>query len=279
MTAGPAQPTGASAPYSIPGSPGDLSPPPGVPAPAPGGPRPDLAAAAAHVFVADLGVPVLDDGDAHHLAHVLRLEAGEVVSASDGAGRWRRCRFEPAGGGPAPATLVPVGPVVLEERAEPPITVAFALVKGQRPEWVVQKLTEIGVDTILPLVTERTVVRWPAGRADRHLGRLRRVAREAAMQSRRARLPEVGRLTTFADLLAAGDVAARGCLARPGGDPPSLDRPVVLVGPEGGWSAGEGASGLPWVDLGRTVLRAETAALAAGVLLCALRAGLVASPG
>jgi 16S rRNA U1498 N3-methylase RsmE len=63
-----------------------------------------------------------------------------------------------------------------------------------------------------------------------------------------------------------------------GGGPPSLERPVVLVGPEGGWDESELASGLPLVTLGPTVLRAETAAMAAGVLLCGLRAGVV-GPG
>ena len=67
-------------------------------------------------------------------------------------------------------------------------------------------------------------------------------------------------------------------LADPGGRPPSLDYPTVLVGPEGGWSPAERGFGLPTVALGPTVLRTETAAVTAGALLAALRAGLVASP-
>lgn len=248
-------------------------PPQGYPAGPPQGCV--VEAAAAHVFVADLGRPSLDGGDAHHLGHVLRLAGGQVVTASDGAGRWRSCRFESADrGAPSPA-LVPTGPVIVEPRPEPPITVAFALVKGQRTERVVQKLTELGVDRILPLTTERTVVRWEPGRADRHLSRLRRVAKEAAMQSRRAWLPEVGQLTSFAHLTLTDDAVARGCLACRGGDLPSLDRPLVLIGPEGGWSSAERGCGLPSISLGQPVLRAETAAVAAGVLLGALRAGLV----
>ncbi|MBV9411855.1 MAG: 16S rRNA (uracil(1498)-N(3))-methyltransferase, partial [Acidimicrobiia bacterium] len=64
-------------------------------------------------------------------------------------------------------------------------------------------------------------------------------------------------------------------LAEPAGPAPSLDRPVVLVGPEGGWADEEAATGVSRVGLGPTVLRTETAAVAAGALLCALRAGLV----
>jgi RsmE family RNA methyltransferase len=104
---------------------------------------------------------------------------------------------------------------------------------------------------------------------------LRAVARAAAMQSRRVRLPQVDEVTEFASLVAdAGSAAA---LAQPGGDPISLARPTVLVGPEGGFSEAEAACGLPAVDLGPGVLRAETAALAAGILLCALRVGLVSA--
>ena len=69
---------------------------------------------------------------------------------------------------------------------------AFAPVKGERPEWVVQKLTELGIDRIVPLRTERSVVRWTGERGQATVERLRRVAREAAAQCRRVWLPEVG---------------------------------------------------------------------------------------
>jgi 16S rRNA (uracil1498-N3)-methyltransferase len=64
-------------------------------------------------------------------------------------------------------------------------------------------------------------------------------------------------------------------LAEVGGKAPSLERPFVLVGPEGGWDGAELACGLPLVGLGPNVLRSETAAVTAGALLCALRVGLV----
>lgn len=156
-------------------------------------------------------------------------------------------------------------------RPAPPVTVAFAVVKGQRPEWAVQKLTEIGVDRIVPVLAARSVVRWPLGESGAPLARLRRVAREAAMQSRRAWLPVVEGVTPFAAVAAEAGAA----LAYPGGGRPSLDRPVLLVGPEGGWDGEELARGLPQVDLGPSMLRAETAAVVAGALLCALRAGVV----
>ncbi len=219
----------------------------------------------AHVFVDDLDAPVLSREDRHHLERVLRLRAGEELTVSDGVGGWRRCRFGPS--------LEPVGEIERDDRPSPRVSVGFAVVKGQRPEWAVQKLTEIGVDRIVPLVTARSVVRWPVGGGagthggGAHVERLRRVAREAAMQSRRSWLPEVADVTAFADLTAEPGAA----LAHPGGGPPSPAHTVILIGPEGGWDDAELRRGPPLVRLGGHVLRTETAAVVAGTLLCALR--------
>lgn len=221
---------------------------------------------AAHVFVASLDQPELDERDRHHLERVLRLRAGETVTASDGAGGWRRCAW-------ADGALEPTGEVARDDRPSPPVAVGFALTKADKPEWVVQKLTETGVDRILPFVAERSVVRWDDAKAARNAERWRAVAREAAMQSRRVWLPVVEGPVPFAVVAAEPGVA----LADMGGEPPSLGRPVLLIGPEGGWSDAEREAGLPAVAVGPGVLRAETAAIAAGVVLCALRQGLVRS--
>jgi 16S rRNA (uracil1498-N3)-methyltransferase len=223
--------------------------------------------------VPDPAVPEVDDEDAHHLVRVLRLRPGEVVIAADGRGSSVRCRFTGSG-----RLLEPQEPPVHVERPAPPITVAFAPVKGDRPEWVVQKLTELGVDRIVPITTERSVVRWPGARAALAADRLRKVAKEAAAQSRRSWLPEVSDPRTLADLVADAETT-KVALAEPDGEPPSLGHPTVAVGPEGGWSEAERALGLPSVRLGDATLRAETAALAAGVVLSALRAGLVGATG
>jgi 16S rRNA (uracil1498-N3)-methyltransferase len=219
----------------------------------------------AHVFVSDLDALALTDDDHHHLARVLRLRPGDELTASDGAGRWRRCRFG--------APLEPVGAIERDEAPQPEITIAFALVKGERPELVVQKLTEVGVDRIVPFVAERSVVQWDDGKATRNHARLVTVAREAAMQSRRTWLPAVEPVTTFDDLASRAGAA----LADGGGLPPTLTHPVVLVGPEGGWSDRERSEGLPVVRLAPTVLRAETAAIVAGAVLSGLRSTLFES--
>ena len=145
--------------------------------------------------------------------------------------------------------------------------------KGDRPEWVVQKLTELGADRIVPIRTARSVVRWEGARAERSLHRLARVAREAAAQSRRTWLPVVEAVTPLERL--ADLVGVVPALAVPGGGPLSLDRPLVAVGPEGGWDDAELALFEEGVGLGPTVLRSETAALLAAGLLSGLRSNLV----
>jgi 16S rRNA (uracil1498-N3)-methyltransferase len=215
-----------------------------------------------HAFVADLDAPELSPDDRHHLERALRIRPGEEITVSDGAGRWRPCRFGEA--------LEPAGDIAVDERPAPTLTVALALTKGERFDWAVQKLTEVGVDVIVPMAAARCVVRWEGVKATQHVQRLRRIARQAAMQSRRTWLPLVDDMHSFADVAARPEAA----IAERGGDPPSLARPLVLVGPEGGWTTDERASG-PSVVLGPHVLRAETAAVAAGTLLAALRAGLV----
>lgn len=225
---------------------------------------------AAWVFVDDLDGLGLSPADAHHLGRVLRLRQGEAVGVSDGDGRWRPCVVVASG----EVRLEATGPVVTEPLPHPPVTIGFSLVKGDRPELVVQKLTELGVDRIVPLAAARSVVRWDEARARRGVGRLRQVAREAAMQARRPRLPEVAMLTTVA--AAAHAAGASGALCDQGGTAPlGLARPTLLVGPEGGFDPAELGCGLPTVDLGPTTLRAETAAIAAAVLLCGLRATTV----
>ena len=219
------------------------------------------------VLVADLGQPRLEPDDAHHLTRVLRLRPGDPLVLGDGAGRWRPARF---GDPPEPS-----GTIDSVARATPAITVAFALVKGDRPELVVQKLTELGVDRIIPFRAARSVVRWDEDRGGKAVARLRAVARAAAQQAHRPWLPEVAVVADFAILLDLPAVA----LADRVGNPPSLAHPIVLVGPEGGWAAEERAAAAqaaaPSVAMGPHVLRAETAAITVGAILTGLRGGIV----
>lgn len=219
--------------------------------------------AAAHHFVPSVDeladtVEVTGE-DGHHLARVLRLRAGETVTVADGGGAWRA--YEVADVRPAgTVALRATGDLEQEPVSAPRLAVAFALTKGDKPELVIQKLTELGVDRIVPVVAERSVSR-PDGRKAAVLGeRWRRIVREAARQCRRATLPAVEDVAPLHEL--AGHpglvVAERG--GRPPaalGDPPGSEI-LVVVGPEGGLAAEEAEALTPWarVDLGPHILRA-----------------------
>jgi 16S rRNA (uracil1498-N3)-methyltransferase len=123
---------------------------------------------------------------------------------------------------------------------------------------MVQKLTEIGVSEIVFLHCARSVVRWEGDRAGKQLARMRRIAKEAAVQSRRVWLPTLRGPVSFTEVVATPGVV----LAEPDGDPAATGT-CVVVGPEGGFSPEELALPVPRVRVSNTVLRVETAAVVA----------------
>lgn len=215
-----------------------------------------------HVFVPSRENLQLADHNVDHFERSLRMRDGDPCTVTDGQGAW------------ANAVLRQGGRVEVQGSwrnvAEPryQTTVAFSLVKGQKPELVVQKLTEIGVDRIVGLMADRSVVRWDEAKVDKALLRWRRIALEASMQSHRVRLPEiVGVVGSRSFFSSADDVA----LANFGGAPVDDQRRCIAVGPEGGWTAEELQLVSGRVSLGDGVLRAETAAIVAGTLMAAAR--------
>jgi 16S rRNA (uracil1498-N3)-methyltransferase len=217
-----------------------------------------LRRSAAHVLVADLDDPTLGDATVHHLRRVLRLRDGESITVTDGAGSWRLGAF-------VRDRLEPDGETTVEPKPEPRLTLATALPKGERAEWLVQKSTEIGIDRIVLIDAERSVVRWDGDRAARNVDRLRRIAADAAMQSRRVWLPEIDGVRPVADVI--DGMAA----AEPDGRALRQSDVAIAVGPEGGWSDDELSLAGDRVSLGPHVLRVETAAVVAATLMVANR--------
>lgn len=225
--------------------------------------------ASTHVFVdagvLDVdGVVALDSATEHHLSRVLRLRSGEHVTVSDGAGRWRETTVaSAAGSGMSGFRLEPTSGIVTVPRPHPPLTIASAIPKGDRVDWLVQKAVEIGVDTLQLLHSDRSAIRWKPDRAAKQMVRLRRIAIEAARQSRRVELPTVLPPT------AASAVLPTGAVAEPGGRAVGADDHVIVIGPEGGWSSAEREVAREQVTLGSNVLRTETAVLVAATLYVA----------
>jgi 16S rRNA (uracil1498-N3)-methyltransferase len=216
---------------------------------------------------------VIRGDDGHHLTRARRLRVGEAITAGDGRGGWRPYLVADAGRGSL--TLRADGEPRCEPELTPRLGVAFALTKGNKPETVVARLTELGVDVLQPVVAHRSVVRWDVTRIDDALARLNRVAHEAAMQSRRSRLPVVERPVDVEALAGRPGlvVADREGIAPSDLSVPGPEGWLVVVGPEGGLDEEElGALGAaPHLAVGPHVLRSETAAVAAAAALAGRR--------
>ncbi len=230
------------------------------------------------------GRVTLDADEARHLRDVLRLRAGDEAFVFDGEGREYLCVVTEPGRGKGAATLE------VSAEAEPAspesaltLTLAVALLKGEKFDLVVQKATELGVKRIVPVATLRADVRLrDESDAARRVARWQRLALEACKQSGRARVPVVDEPLSFKALLENAtreSFAARLLFAERTGrglfeslrenrTPQSV---CALVGPEGGWEEEELAraleSGWSIVTLGGRTLRAETAAITITALL------------
>lgn len=202
--------------------------------------------------------PTLDAASEHHLRKVLRARHAEEVVVTNGRGSWALSAVDDHG-------LTRISDVYLDP--EPPTTTLYlSPLKGDHGDWAIVKATEVGVSRIVPLISQRTIVKLKGDSREKVLARWRRLAGEACGQSRRTYdvtidepvvLAGVPKDVAVCDLGASGDW--RGVAS-------------VAVGPEGGWATAEWDESRQRVGLGPTVLRAETAGVVAAALL-AFQAG------
>lgn len=202
----------------------------------------------------------LDDSVEHHLRRVVRLRDGESVSATDGDGAWRLTTVRIDG---STLRLEPSTAVRVEPQRSVLVSIAAAMPKGDRLEWLVQKVTELGADRLTLLHAERSVVRWKANRIEQQRERLQRIADEACRQSRRVwRMHVEGPVD-------ATTVLSSYAVAEPGGRRLAAGDTSIAIGPEGGWSPEELAAASVQVAINDHILRTETAAVAATALCVA----------
>ncbi|HYE19371.1 MAG TPA: RsmE family RNA methyltransferase [Tepidisphaeraceae bacterium] len=237
-----------------------------------------------------VGEVTLSADQAHHARDVLRLTEGTTVELFTADGRAAEARLARVS---ADGVVADVREVRDASRGGVRLTIASAVPKAARADWMIEKLSELGVARFVPLQTERSIVH-PEGRGK--LGRWERLAAESAKQCRRAGVMEIAELARVEKLVEAGG-EGRGYLSTGGGvvglgewvanasgRAPRAGRLqeafgeiVLLVGPEGGWSERETASfdkaGLTPLGLGATILRVETAAIAAAAVVAVVSAG------
>jgi 16S rRNA (uracil1498-N3)-methyltransferase len=215
--------------------------------------------------------------EAHHVLHVMRAQVGQRVTLFDGSGAEFTAEVAACGRADIQLRILERRDVDRELPFE--LVVGVSLPKGDRQKWLVEKLTELGVTTLVPLVTERGVAQ-PTAAA---LERLERCVIEAAKQCGRNRLMAIAKPQAWRDWISLEltNTETRRLAAHPGGRPlTELDlstplRTFIAVGPEGGLTDEElataVAAGWQCVDLGPRLLRVETAAVALAAVV-ALRA-------
>jgi len=168
-----------------------------------------------------------------------------------------------------------------------PLILAQALLKGEKMGWVIQKATELGVSAILPLTTDRVILKLSEKQETTHQARWSRIALEAAQQSERWALPTIFPLQTFQHFLETHQHSQQILMAERSDSPSLLTIPcsseqsglavTVMIGPEGGWAPKEleaaQTHNILFASFGKEILRAETASLAALAILQARFSG------
>jgi 16S rRNA (uracil1498-N3)-methyltransferase len=207
---------------------------------------------------------------ANHVARVLRLRAGEPLVLFDDAGGEYAATVDAF---TRDAVQVTVGDYLDVSRESPlHVTLAQGVSRGERMDVVVQKATELGVKRIVPVLTERTVVRLNDAQAANRLRHWRAIAIAACEQCGRNRLPEITAPMTLQEFLVSAYPEGLRLVLSPGGglrarELPASPAVTLLIGPEGGLSDAEQAAALAaqfaGLVLGPRILRTETAALAA----------------
>jgi len=224
-----------------------------------------------HVRHLHVGNVQLPEAEAHHARDVLRMNELAIVELFDDAGQVARGKLSFDG---QRGASVAVDAVHTPAVAPFQLTIAAAVPKGERADWMIEKLGELGVSRFIPLATERSVV-LPGGTNKRQ--RWERLAIESAKQSRRAGIMRIDDLTPLESAMSSGWYLSTNDDAASIGEMLGQKREQELrlfIGPEGGWTDAErtafDAAGLTGVRLTDTILRIETAAVAAAaVVICA----------
>jgi 16S rRNA (uracil1498-N3)-methyltransferase len=230
----------------------------------------------------------LDPEDAFHAARVLRLKVGARIEVAGGGRAFEATveHVDKGSGGRTPYVKILPGNEILpatHESAQPCLTVIQGLPQGRKLDLIVEKLSEIGAERLIPAVTEKSIVK-ESGSWEKKLKRWRRVAAAAASQARRVAPMEVGGPLELIDAIEGAEhplvlsTEVQGVpLGKAIGDlmDSSSDRDgqtvTLVIGPEAGFSSKEietlRSRGAEFVSLGRLVLRTETAALVAAAIV------------
>ena len=209
-----------------------------------------------HIVLEDLDSPTLEEAEMHHLQTVRRLRPGSHLTATDGRGCWSIFRFDKS-------ILTPVKDKAFCESPEVASEIYISITKSGKPELVTQKLTELGVGLISFFFSERSVPKWDAKKIEKNHMKLLKVSRLALAQSKGVWLPTIDIGGSFEEIIKGTDIA----LAHQSAMKITNQVRRIAIGPEGGWSSAELDTVNAKYSFHRSILRSETAAVAAATIL------------
>lgn len=216
----------------------------------------------------------IDGPEAHHILDVMRLQKSDTVSVFDGTGTEYTGLIEETKRDRLTVKVVKIKKIPASNI--PALSVIQAIPKGDRMDWIVEKSTELGMTTMMPVVTDRTIVRWNEEKRERHLKRWRKIAQSASKQCGRLDIPDIKDILKFERCIekvgATEGLKLMAALNDEAADLKGLLKDLryprnitIAIGPEGDFTPREidraKEAGFKIVTLGPRVLRSDTAAL------------------
>lgn len=210
--------------------------------------------------------------EAHHIADVMRLKAGDEVTTFDGTGKEYSGVIKESG---KKSVVIEVRSVRQAKRNDSPkIILIQAIPKKEKMDYLVEKATELGVDSITPVFTERTIPDWGEDKKASRVARWRKIALEASKQCGRPEIPEIRDIADFSEIIKKTDADGLKLIAALQDKTESIKKALVgfkggriyiAIGPEGDFTPGEVGEASKWgfkpVSLGPRVLKSDTAGL------------------
>ncbi len=248
------------------------------------------------------GNPALTDSDVRHIRNVLRLKPGDRIVIFDGEGTEYECEI--LSSSPRCITVSVLNSTRVLRESPVHITIAQACLKGSKMDWIIQKVTELGVTTYIPFWSQRSVPKLDSGRAESRYHRWTKIAHEALKQCGRSVAPEIKPLSPFDEIIRSeehdlkmifctgnidgGRIEPKSGQDRVSGPDTSLkyfldgmpkaEKIIGVIGPEGGFTSAEIRAaidcGYVQVSLGPRILRGETAAITVAAILQYVYGGL-----
>jgi len=219
----------------------------------------------------------ISGSDVNHIKNVLRLKAGDQIEVFDNSGKVYICTLQQFN---REFILGKINSTIQEDtELKADVTLAQCLPKAKKMDLIIQKATELGANRIIPVISERSVPKIEE-KSDKKISHWQKIAKEAAEQSGRTKVPEVLSLINFEQLIKNAKDHDLALIPWEGERENTIKKvlansrpiqPMIVIGPEGGFSQAEikiaQENGFIPISLGKRILRCETAALTSLALL------------